>query len=179
MKQCGKCKELIPFDQFYRNRKKPTGYGSYCKRCQHEHYKMRYHFRTKVLRQKWQPFKTEYQDRNRLLIVEYLLEHPCVDCNENDILVLEFDHVRGVKRATVGVMANAGASVENLMAEIAKCEVRCANCHRRRTAKQLNWLSRQRRAVRTAKTGRQTAKAVALDLGPEYSCLVLAPLAQW
>lgn len=90
---------LKPFDQFYRNRAKSIGYGSYCKPCQHAHYKKRYHFRTKVLGQKWQPFKTEYQDRNRMLIVDYLLEHPCVDCKEDDILVLEFDHVRGDKRA--------------------------------------------------------------------------------
>jgi hypothetical protein len=114
-----------------------------------------------------------------MLLIEYLLEHPCVDCNEDDILVLEFDHVRGVKRAAVGVMANAGASIESLKAEIAKCEVRCANCHRRKTIKQLNWQSKQRRAVRVAKTGKRGPKAVALDLGPEYSCLVLAPLAQW
>jgi hypothetical protein len=155
-----------------------AGYGSYCKICQHEHYKQRYHFRTKILKQKWQPFQTEYRDRNKQLIIDYLLSHPCVDCGEDDLLVLEFDHVRGVKIGAVGVIANGGASVEKLKAEIAKCEVRCANCHRRRTVKQLNWLSRERRAVRRAKLGKRGSEAVASDVGPEYSCLVLAPLAQ-
>ncbi len=52
----------------------------------------------------------------------------CVDCGIADIRVLEFDHVRGVKVAAISNMMR-NASFEKLKAEIAKCEVRCANCH--------------------------------------------------
>lgn len=52
----------------------------------------------------------------------------CVDCGNTDIRVLEFDHVRGVKVANVSRMV-LDASLDKIMAEIAKCEVRCRNCH--------------------------------------------------
>lgn len=50
-----------------------------------------------------------------------------------DIVVLEFDH-RGDKIDDVSAYANRGRSWALVSAEIAKCDVRCANCHRRRTA---------------------------------------------
>lgn len=50
-----------------------------------------------------------------------------------DPRVLDFDDVRGVKRREVGRMASAPVGEAVLRAEIAKCEVRCVNCHRRRT----------------------------------------------
>lgn len=71
-------------------------------------------------------------------IFDYLREHPCVDCGEADPVVLEFDHVRGEKFATIARMAQ-GFSLAKVRAEIAKCDVRCANCHRRKTASQLGW----------------------------------------
>lgn len=69
----------------------------------------------------------------------YLAEHPCVDCGDDELLMLDFDHVRGEKRETISVMVTACFSWEAIASEIAKCEVRCVRCHRRKTAVQLGW----------------------------------------
>ena len=71
--------------------------------------------------------------RNLAHIYAHLSTHGCVDCGERDIVVLDFDHVRGEKRESVARLASNGHSLTTVAAEIAKCEVRCANCHRRRT----------------------------------------------
>ena len=61
-------------------------------------------------------------------------DRPCEDCGLRwPAWVLEFDHVRGEKRNDVSKLAAWGAAAETLRAEIAKCEVVCANCHRERT----------------------------------------------
>jgi ArsR family metal-binding transcriptional regulator len=69
-------------------------------------------------------------------ILEYLSSHPCVDCGESDPVVLDFDHVRDEKRMGICLMVNQAYARQVLETEIAKCDVRCANCHRRRTAKE-------------------------------------------
>jgi hypothetical protein len=75
-----------------------------------------------------------YRARNRAFVEAYLREHPCVDCGIADTIVLEFDHVRGQKRREISILVGEGARLAALYAEILKCVVRCANCHRRRTA---------------------------------------------
>ena len=67
-------------------------------------------------------------ERNQQWLGGYLSTHPCVGCGEDDIVVLEFDHVRGEK-ASGGVAAMiARSSLDRLKAEVAKCDVVCANC---------------------------------------------------
>jgi hypothetical protein len=69
----------------------------------------------------------------REYVRDYLSNHHCVDCGEADIRVLEFDHVRGQKRETVGILINRGYPLSTIIEEISKCEVVCSNCHKKRT----------------------------------------------
>lgn len=61
-------------------------------------------------------------------VQEYLATHPFVDCGETNPIVLEFEHVRGKKKASISKMAHEGYLLHRSQKEIAKCEVRCANC---------------------------------------------------
>ncbi len=72
-------------------------------------------------------------------LAEYLSSHPCIDCGESDIVVLDFDHITGIKTVNLAEVAGDGYSTKRIEEEIAKCVVRCANCHRRKTAKQRGW----------------------------------------
>lgn len=82
--------------------------------------------------------KREAQGRVWDLIASHLAENPCVDCGETDPLVLEFDHRDPAgKSFTIGTVDTV-RSLESVSSEIAKCDVRCANCHRRRTSQQYN-----------------------------------------
>lgn len=57
----------------------------------------------------------------------------CHDCGESDPVVLDFDHLRD-KRLRVSTMRASGWTLLTIVREMGKCEVRCANCHRRRHA---------------------------------------------
>jgi len=75
--------------------------------------------------------------RNRKYLWNYLLEHGCIDCGNNDPRVLHFDHLRD-KLYNISEMV-ANYSIETIELEIAKCEVRCANCHSIKTSIQFGW----------------------------------------
>lgn len=65
-------------------------------------------------------------------LLEYLESHPCIDCGETNPVVLEFDHI-GEKEFSIGNVARRSISLKRVISEVAKCEVRCANCHRQKT----------------------------------------------
>lgn len=68
----------------------------------------------------------------RKFVWDYKSTHPCVDCGEADPIVLEFDHRDGsLKSFNVGAQMARAISV--IKEEMDKCDVRCANCHRRKT----------------------------------------------
>ena len=66
------------------------------------------------------------------------LKAGCVDCGEKDVVVLEFDHLKD-KTHNISNMIHDGYSLDRLVEELDKCEVRCANCHKRKTAKDRGW----------------------------------------
>lgn len=78
---------------------------------------------------------SESNKQNRERIVALIREaknRPCVDCGvRHPFYVMQFDHVRGKKLFTIGDVKNR--SLSRVAAEIAKCEVVCANCHAERT----------------------------------------------
>lgn len=95
---------------------------------QKEKRKLKYELQDKVYQKQNKTIKRQY-------VTNYLNSHPCIDCGEKDIEVLEFDHVKGVKRKAISNLIMQSYSIETLIIEIDKCEVRCANCHRRITKK--------------------------------------------
>lgn len=68
--------------------------------------------------------------RNRLYVDEILKNSSCIDCGNSDVRVLEFDHVRGEKILSISHCIRNAWRLDRLKEEIAKCEIRCCNCHR-------------------------------------------------
>ncbi len=68
------------------------------------------------------------------LYIQSRKEVPCTDCEvEYPYYVMDFDHVRGAKDANPSDMPKLGWGLERINAELNKCDVVCANCHRIRT----------------------------------------------
>lgn len=68
---------------------------------------------------------------------ELILSHkkrPCADCSvEYPPYVMDHDHVRGKKCFLLSVAAQKRISIQRIKRELEKCDVVCANCHRKRT----------------------------------------------
>jgi hypothetical protein len=79
------------------------------------------------------PWRSKAQERNVRYVVAALAASGCTDCGESDPCVLEHDHV-GEKTQGVMQLARREVGLARLAAEMARCEVRCVNCHRRRTS---------------------------------------------
>ncbi len=83
-------------------------------------------------------FRAAANARNHELVVQALRMGGCADCGEADPLVLQFDHIAD-KVDHVGWLVGSGCSPFRLARELSKCQIRCANCHRRRTAQAGAW----------------------------------------
>lgn len=60
---------------------------------------------------------------------------PCMDCGITDMIVLQFDH-RNPEEKEKGISCLlAEGRMTRLRSEVQKCDIVCANCHIKRTAK--------------------------------------------
>ena len=136
-KRCSMCKQWKPLEEFHRNRTKRDGLQLRCRVCNIETNKRWYREHPEVRAARMDEYNRARREESHARVLAYLREHPCVDCGESDPVVLEFDHLRD-KIDNVSKMASLKRPWVVILAEIAKCDVVCANCHRRRTAVRLN-----------------------------------------
>lgn len=144
-KTCGTCRQSKPLAEFNRKASRPDGRQEVCRECNRTSSRRYYaenraeHVRTIVQRTARRRLEA------KAFLVTYLRCHPCVDCGNTDLRVLDFDHRPGCdKRKDVMRMVNEGFSIARLQDEIAKCDVRCRNCHAIVTLERAgdNWRSR-------------------------------------
>lgn len=136
-KKCCNCKEIKSVKLF---NKRGTGYNSWCKKCCNKYHK-KYYSNTRAIHY-------EITTRRRIVLrqklLEYLKEHPCVDCGESNPITLEFHHLKN-KKYNIANIIKYVSSWDTVLKEIAKCDIVCSNCHKKRTAKQQNWYSKSRK----------------------------------
>ena len=83
------------------------------------------------------------REKLRQFVYTYLTQNPCVDCGEQRIPTLQFDHIEpSLKRFNITEAVRRRVGLATLKIEIAKCEVRCANCHAIKTARDQGWYVR-------------------------------------
>lgn len=136
---CTKCQQERPETDFYfRDRAKNERHRQcvWCyRKYRAEHYQAYYpdhkvEYRKRALAQK---------ERRAKWFLGQLVGKRCVDCGESDIVVLQFDHTEQNKSFGISVGFRTGKSLIAILAEMKKCEVVCANCHMRRTARRAGW----------------------------------------
>ena len=141
-KKCSRCGEKKSLDNYAYKCKPKRIKKPHCKECDKRERRQYYvDNKNKVINTVLKRNKLIHI-RNGTYIWNYLSKHPCIDCNESNPIVLEFDHKDGeIKTKAISRMVGEGSSIEDIEKEIKKCDIRCANCHKIKTAKQFNWYS--------------------------------------
>jgi hypothetical protein len=130
VKTCGSCRAELPLTEFNRRADSRDGLQGTCRACNRASARRYYaanrtkHIAAIVARSR------VAREAARRWLGGYLLSHPCVDCGMADVRVLDFDHrPDSDKSGDVMRLVNDGFSLRRIQAEVAKCDVRCRNCH--------------------------------------------------
>jgi hypothetical protein len=138
-KKCQLCGDNKKLKNFNKSKATPDGYNNNCRDCSKSRSKKYYsenrehHIRVISKRNK----KKRIEDMCK--VHRILKINGCIDCGNNDPRVLDFDHKDDSdKKGNLSEMIGkySWKTIEN---EINKCDVRCSNCHRIRTAEQFGY----------------------------------------
>ena len=136
MKYCIRCLTFKDENEFKERKKQDKYLRSHCIPCLKEYDRERWTARTLERKAHTTKLNKERIDAKFEKLALYLLAHPCVDCGETDIRCLDFDHLMD-KNYDIST-AIQKKNWQLVCEEIVKCEVRCANCHRKVTHKRAN-----------------------------------------
>ena len=138
MKHCKMCSRVLPLSEFPVRSATTRNPNAYCRECQRAYSRAHYAANKESHNARRCANQKRYSQQNRVKLLEYLRGKCCVDCGESDPIVLDFDHVSGAKDYNIGNMITQ-ATLTRIERELLKCEIRCSNCHRRKTARQFKW----------------------------------------
>jgi hypothetical protein len=127
-RRCGRCQRALPLSAFARY---GDGHQSYCRACQ-KHYDAEWYRANKQRRRA----KVEADREAYVAWMDSLKAgRPCADCGVSyPPYVMEWDHLPGAEKTLVLADTRRAAHSKNrILAELAHCELVCANCHRERT----------------------------------------------
>ncbi|MDD3412385.1 MAG: hypothetical protein PHY47_00120 [Lachnospiraceae bacterium] len=129
-KICFKCEREKDITNFSFKNKKTGKRNTICKDCHSNYRKEHYGLHIEKYKTLATVKREELRDRNAEYVFNYLLNHNCIDCNESNILVLEFDHRSRIdKSINISEAISSSWSLKKIQDEIDKCDVRCRNCH--------------------------------------------------
>ena len=134
LRRCCRCKQSKPLDEFSMRRRATGQRDTHCKPCRSAYGKEHYAANRQRYIQQSAARKAQLTQERVSYLMAYFEDHPCVDCGERDPVVLEFDHTGADKEFDIGAKL-IHVRWQLILDEIAKCEVVCSNCHRRRTAR--------------------------------------------
>jgi hypothetical protein len=137
-KVCSICKESKSSSDYNKNSRKSDGLQTHCRDCSKKKCKDYYSLNKANHKKVISARKRKVVLELKQFIYDFAKLNGCFDCGEKDPCCLDFDHNRD-KKFNISQLVNSGCSFATLMKEIDKCTIRCANCHRRKTAKQQNW----------------------------------------
>lgn len=153
------CRAELPPVEFNVRRASRDGLQNVCRTCNRARAKRYYDEHRDEHVQLMMQRRAAARDQAVVAVGEHLLANPCVDCGEGDVRVLDFDHLPGSgKSAEVMRLVRNGYSVARVMVEIAKCEVRCRNCHAKVTYERLGNDWRTALMRRVADEGEETTE---------------------
>lgn len=129
---CNKCKKIKSIENFSSKPDNPRGFEYWCKDCVNA--SKRDNYKEDIDNKRKQ---TNARRAKRIAWLRTLKSNtPCLDCGKIfDPSCMDYDHVleRGKKIKAVSRMVLENCSVEEIMEEIAKCDLVCLLCHNRRT----------------------------------------------
>lgn len=140
MRECATCHKLKDESEFNWRWKTLGIRHPTCRECHQKYRRNWYESHKEEHLENVYERKRKVIEEARQYVWKYLLAHPCAICGEKDPTVLEFDHL-DEKKKDIALMAGQGYSIAAIQKEINKCQVLCANCHRRKTAAERRWFS--------------------------------------
>lgn len=137
-KKCYACSIEKPITNFSFKNKAKSVRCAECKTC-HKQYNAQWYQKNKIIvSQRTKKTNKLYRER-AYTIANKLKSVPCADCKQSfPPIAMDFDHLEQfTKDDCIAHMIYKGRNLDLILAEIKKCEVVCAVCHRIRTYNRL------------------------------------------